>query len=206
MYIQTCLKGIRGESAPGANDGLTWSSAQDLITSGTGIVSRWWQAKGTISPLDVATVLTDLNLDRHLNHYAAYGHTTPFISLSAGYVGRNTATKSNAVYSALDTALGFATKNWMRPGVIFYCWVPVGMERAVEVSTVAEAIRDTLSYRRWYQHVHQGEVTAKISLPANQIRRIEWWDATMSKTTHTYAFDNPKYVEPTRVTDFREWF
>ena len=206
MYIQTCLKGIRGESSPGAGNGLTWLEAQDLITSGQGILSRWWQAKHHISPGEIATVLTELNLDRHLNQYATYGATTPFISLSAGYVGRDRAKKSNTVYSALDTALSFATHNWKHPGAVYYCWVPVSMEKAVEVSSVAEPIRDTLSYRRWFQHLHQGEVTAKVAVPANQIRRVEWWDAAHSTTTFFDYFDNPAYIEPARVTDFREWF
>lgn len=206
LYIQTCLKGIRGETSPGAGDGLNWPDAQGLITSGTGILSRWWQAKGTISPGEVATVLTELNLDRHLNQYARYGTTTPFISLSAGYVGRDRAKKSNTVYSAIDTAIGFATHNWKHPGVVFYCWLPVSMNKAIEVSSVAEPIRDTLSYRKWYQHLHQGEVTAKIAVPANQISRVEWWDGAHSRTTFARSFDNPAFVQPTRVTDFREWF
>lgn len=206
LYIQTCLKGIRGETSTGAGNGLSWSGAQYLITSGQGILSRWWQTKGIISPGEVAAVLTELNLDRHLNDYAHYGATTPFISLSAGYVGRDRAKKTNAVYSAIDIALGFATHNWKHPGVVFYCWVPVSMEKAVEISTVAEPIRDTLSYRKWFQHLHQGEVTAKITVPANQISRVEWWDGSLSKTNFTYSFDNPAYVQPARVTDFREWF
>jgi hypothetical protein len=80
MYIQWCVKGISGAAPP---KGITFSDAIVMIRSGSGIISNWWRKEGTISPGQVAGVLTAGNLDRHLHDYASYGPETPFISLAS---------------------------------------------------------------------------------------------------------------------------
>src|ERR1700759_1813926 len=116
MHVQHCVKGIKGESIAGANDGLTQALAVQMIQAGHGIYSNWWRSKGTISPAEVEVVLTEDNLDRHLHDYTAFGDQTPFISLSAGAVIRDPATMTNQIYDAVDTALSFATVDGTRAG------------------------------------------------------------------------------------------
>lgn len=115
MYIQWCVKGICGASSPRAGDGLTWADAQVMLTSGEGIHSNWWRGVGSITASQIDRVLNRRNLDRHLHDYGRFGRRTPFISLAAGAVGRNVRRRRNDVYSAVDTALAFATKNGTRP-------------------------------------------------------------------------------------------
>jgi hypothetical protein len=73
MYIQKFIKGIAGDSV----GGISWPEATHLLITKLGIRSNWWRGKGTISPWEVANVLTDTNLDRHLHDYANFGPTTP---------------------------------------------------------------------------------------------------------------------------------
>jgi hypothetical protein len=206
MQIQTCIKGIQGETYIGSGDGLTWVSAVAMITSGQGILSRWWQAKGLISPGEVQAVLTEANLVGHLDNYAAFGPTSPFISLAAGWVERDAKTSKNHRYSAVDTALRFATRHWKKPGALFYCWTPVSVDQAVEIASVSEPVRDTLIYRGWMRYQHQGEITAKVAVPANQISRVEWWDGSHDKKKPIDVFHNPNFVEPTSLINYREYF
>jgi hypothetical protein len=203
MYIQWCVKGISGVAGP---NGTTFSDAIVMISSGSGIVSNWWRQKGTISPGEVAGVLTGGNLDRHLYDYANYGPQTPFISLASGCVERNTFLQRNIVYSAIDTALLFATSAWAHPGVLFYCWAQVGLNPAVEIAAVAEAVRDLNIYRRWSPYQLEGEITAKIQIPANQISHVEWWDGSRDKFRAQRTFVNPSFVDPAQVTNLRDLF
>src|ERR1700692_50673 len=102
MHIQHCVKGIKGESSPGVGDGLTWSSAVAMISSGHGVYSNWWRGKGTITPPEIQAVLTEHHLDRHLHDYDVFGPQTPYISLAAGAVLRDPATMTNLIYDAVD--------------------------------------------------------------------------------------------------------
>jgi hypothetical protein len=204
MHIQHCVKGIKGESSTGANDGLTWSTAVKMISSGDGIYSNWWRNKGTISPAEIHAVLTDDNLDRHLHDYHAFGHETPYISLAAGAVLRDPATMTNLVYDAVDTALLFATDDWDRPGALFYCWTVVGFHSSVPFEFVSEPVRDLLVYRAWSPFHHEGEIAAKVHIPAHQIRRIEWWDPAVSQVDPSSSWDNPGYQAPDPLLNERD--
>ena len=119
MYIQWCVKGIAGKTSKKSSSGITKQEGFDLVQFDHGIISNWWRHKGTISPNDIASELTPSNLDRHLHDYTKYGAQSPFISMSAGAVLHDAATQSVAVYSAIDTALGFATNFWKHPGALF---------------------------------------------------------------------------------------
>jgi hypothetical protein len=174
-----------------------------MVSSGTGILSNWWRTKGTIASHEIPVALTTANLDAHLHRYATYGAQSPFVSLAAGFVQRDRKGKISRVISALDIALGFATKNGTRPGALFYCWTIVGLGQSVEVSSVSEPVRDTLVYRRWSPYQHQGEVTAKLSIPANQIKRVEWWDMT---TGAIHRYDNPSFISPHLLANYRDFF
>jgi hypothetical protein len=204
MYIQKCVKGIAGASSD--SDGITKESAEAVLTQNEGIVSNWWRQQGTITPEMVAQVLTEENLDRHVHDYDNYGFGTPFISLASGAVERDRIVRQNYAYSAVDTALMFATDNWSRPGALFFCWVPVGHIPAVTLVSIAEPVRDLNIYQRWSPYQLEGEVTAKVHIPANQIQRVEWWDATSSTKKPMETWVNPCYVEPEVLSNVRDLF
>ena len=204
MYIQRCVKGIPGSRH--GSDGITWEEAKHIIADSKGIISNWWLQVGTISPGQIADVLTDQNLDRHLHDYDTFGSETPFISLACGAVERNTLIQNNFLYSAIDTALQFATEDWARPGALFFLWVPTSHKPAIPLSAFAEPVRDVNIYRRWSPYQLEGEITAKIGIPANQIERVEWWDSGHSQTTAKHSWINPDYVEPDPLSNIRDLF
>ena len=205
MYIQMCVKGIAGrdETHP---VGVSWDEAQGLVRDRTGILSNWWRVRGQIRPCEVADVLNERNLDRHLHDYAVFGNETPFISLAAGAVERDTLLRRNFQYDARDTALAFATEDWSRPGALFYCWVPTSLNRAVPLGFVAEAVRDLLVYRAWSPWQLEGEITAKVHIPSNQIQRVEWWDGSVDRQAPQFTLENDNYVAPALVTNLRDLF
>ncbi len=204
LYIQYCVKGIAGSTDEDA--GLTWQAAIDLVRSGEGILSNWWHRKGAITPSQVAAVLTEKNLDRHLHDYANYGNYSPFISLACGAVDRNVFHRRTYALSAIDTALLFATGDWVRPGALFYLWVPTSHNRAVPLSLVAEPVRDINIYRRWSPYQLEGEVTAKIHIPANQIKKIEWWDGNYNQRQPQQEWINLDYISPDPLSNIRDLF
>jgi hypothetical protein len=206
MYVQWGIKGIAGTTTENSTNALTKDEAFGLVRSGEGIVSNWWRNKGTILANEVPTVLTERNLDRHLHDYANFGQQSPFISVASGCVERDSLLRRNTVHSAVDTALLFATDAWARPGALFYCWIPVGLNPAVEVSAVAEAVRDLNVYHRWSPFQLEGEITAKVQIPANQIRRVEWWDGAERTDEAVDTFINPRFVDPAPITNLRDLF
>jgi hypothetical protein len=115
--------------------------------------------------------------------------------------------KANYVYSAIDTALAFATNWGRRDGALFYCWVPVALNSAVGIRAVAEEVRELNSYRSWSAYQLEGEITAKIEVPANQIKRVEWWDIASCRGNDPSDFeDNPNFQPPSPVLNVRELF
>lgn len=177
-----------------------------MLESNAGIRSNWWRTVNSISPSDVADVLNETNLNMHLHDYDTFRNDTPFISLASGAVERDRIARTNFVYSAIDTALLFATEGWARPGALFYCWVPTALNKAVELRAIAEPVRDLLTYRTWSPYQLEGELAAKVHIPSNQIERVEWWDGTIERTKAVREFKNPNYVEPSAVTNFRDLF
>ncbi len=174
-----------------------------MVASGNSILSNWWRNEKAISPPEIQSVLTAANLDRHLHDYAAYRDETPFISLAAGAVLRDPATLTNQVYDALDTALGFATDNGACAGTLFYCWTVVGLHPAVEFEFISEPVRDLLIYRGWSPFNHEGEIAAKVHIPANRIQRIEWWDPALDQTDKSDEWINPHYLAPDALLNER---
>ncbi|MCY4014839.1 MAG: hypothetical protein OXG82_19225 [Gammaproteobacteria bacterium] len=186
--------------------GLTKDEAKALILDDVGILSNWWRNKVRISPQEVAEVLTEANLDRHLHDYARFGDETPFISLACGAVERDAVVRYNWVRSAIDTALMFATDSWTRPGALFYVWVATSHRPAVALQAVAEPVRDLNIYWRWSPHQPEGEVTAKVHIPANQIEKLEWWMPTSSGGRVEETIPNPCYVSAEQLSDVRALF
>jgi hypothetical protein len=206
MYVQWFAKGIGGRRDNEPGDRPTMFEAFSIVASAAGIQSNWWRAKGTIRPDEIAQVLSETNLDRHLHSYATYGKHSPFISVAAGCVERDALLQQNFVYSAIDTALDFATDAWARPGAIFYGWTIVGLNPAVPMSGISESVRELNVYRRWSPYQLEGEVTAKVYIPANQIERIEWWDPAHNRTAPYQIYHNADFESPHAISNVRELF
>ena len=207
MYVQWFVKGVGGQGVSGP-PGMTCPEASAMIAGGHGILCNWWRNKpeGAIRPSEIQDVLTEHNLDRHVHDYEHFGPESPFISLASGAVERDAALRRNFIYSAVDTALGFATDSWARPGALFYGWTLVGLNPAVGLSVVAEEIRDLHVYRRWSPFQLEGEITAKIHIPANQISHVEWWDGGVDRSCPIDHYTNPDFVEPTPILNARDRF
>lgn len=202
MYIQWCVKGIASNTGDPGHPPFNWAMARSLVADKHGLGSNWMRDEGAVTSAEIADVLTLSNLYRHLNDYDAYGGRSPFISLAAGSVERDVLTSTNTIRSAIDTALWFATDGWARAGALFYCWTPVGLNGAVEVASVSEAVRDLLVYRDYLPFQPEGEITAKIGLAANQIQRVEWWNPHRPNGP-LHVYDNPDFVQPAALTTLR---
>lgn len=207
MYIQWFVKGISSTDDVG-NPIMSKSKAFDMINNGDGIFSNWWRniSGGCISPNLVQGVLNACNLDRHVHDYQKYGPSTPFISVATGCVERDVFYEENKVYSAVDVALEFATASFTRAGALFIGWTVVSGNPAVAISSVAEAIRDLNVYHRWSPFQLEGEVTAKVHIPANQIKTVEWWDPKSDKNNPADVFSNSNFISPTPVLNQKGYF
>ncbi|HEX5406601.1 MAG TPA: hypothetical protein VFX16_30380 [Pseudonocardiaceae bacterium] len=211
MYLQTCIKGIHG---------ITDDQAEDILKR-QGLMCNWWRRVRRISSAEIAERLTDAELELHVNAYDEHHphrqgpvhQETPFLSLAAGTVERNTFLKTNLVHPAQRTALNFATDFGRLRGTcyLFHCWVVVGLTRAVPVRHLAEEVRDLNTYRRYSAFQLEGEVTAKIDVPSCQIQLFERYHVTAEKTggiriAHAGNVLNPAYIEPTAVANIRRAF
>jgi len=110
------------------------------------------------------------------------------------------------MHSAVTTALRFATDHWDHPGTLFFGWLPAALNPAVSIGAVAEEVRNLNVYHRWSPFQLEGELTAKIAIPANQIMRLEWWDGAADPQNPCESFLNPGFVEPRPITNVREHF
>ncbi|MEW2811905.1 hypothetical protein AB0929_33205 [Streptomyces massasporeus] len=206
MIVQWCIKGLALE-----NDQV----ARDLIDSNYGICCNWWRRVGRISPKLIRDKLTPQSLDLHINHFttmdpatgAPFSADTPFVSLSAGTVERDTTAQTNIVHRARITALWFGTEFGKNSECYLYpCWVLVSPRRAVEIEGVAEEPRDLNTYRRYSAFQTEGEITAKVVIPDNQIMGCEkWeWDQNAKMLRMKWFYPNPRFTSPETLSNVRE--
>jgi hypothetical protein len=179
MFVQWCVKGIHGNDVAGIS-GISEKDAAAIIDDGIGILCRWWQnAAQALSVADlragIRRRLTMENLERHLHDYDNVGDQTAFISLSAGCVEREAFLGTNLALPARVTALDFATHQAEIAGYLYVCWVIVAMNPAADVEGLAEEVRELSTYRRYSEYHREGEVTAKLCVPSNQINYWEKW-------------------------------
>ncbi len=212
MIVQRCIKGILG-----GVDGIADDEARNIIDGQWGILCRWWRNVRQISPPEIRGKLTQQNLNMHVNQYYAidpatkqqFCEGTPFISLSAGSVERSTFLQTNITHPAHMTALDFATNGGATDGYLFYCWVVVGLRPAVEVENVAEEVRELNTYRRYSPYQTEGEITAKIIIPSNQIQRCEKYSLSPSgglRLCTGWPYYNSKFDDPINISNIRELF
>ncbi|MCT9076931.1 hypothetical protein [Streptomyces fulvoviolaceus] len=193
-----------------ADDDARW-----LIDSRTGLTCRWWQKRNPLPAQEIASKLTVQNLNLHVNHFEStdpatglpFYEETPFISLSCGTVERDTVAMTNFVHTARHTALWFGTQFGKVPVAYLYvCWVVLAPRSAVAVEGVAEEVRDLNTYRRYSPYQTEGEVAAKIAVPANQISQCEKWEWERGTKTirQSWIYRNPGFVEPEALSNVRE--
>lgn len=196
MYVQWCLKGVAGLD----DDDV------DRVFEG-GILSNWWREVHHIAANEIPHRLTATELDWHVNRYddtypptgTRYGELTPFISMTAGSVSRDTFLRANVVHPAWRTAEAFATRNGRSTGYVFRCWVPVALNRAVEVEWVAEEVRELNTYRAYSAYQPEGELTAKVRVPPTQILSA----TPVGPAGAGAARTNPRFVRPDPVFNMR---
>jgi hypothetical protein len=206
MMVQWCIKGMALDSD---------DAARNLIDSRQGILCNWWRDVSRITPTEVRAKLTDGNINLHVNHFTIidpatkrkFCELTPFISLTAGTVERDTVAKTNILHRARGTALWFGT-NFGRSdhAYLYTCWVVVAPRAAVGIEGVAEEVRDLNTYRRYSQFQTEGEMIAKISIPDNQIRNCEkWsWDRQHKFFTKEWTQPNKRFTYPEQLSNVRE--
>jgi hypothetical protein len=208
MFVQMCIKGMFGISRAQAEDILLWD----------GLSCNWWRERGSsggkpIEAWEIGKRLTSNNLDLHVNAYGAphpdhpgrlVRQETPFISLTAGTVSPLLFRRTNNTWSAHQTALDFATDHGRHEGddcYLFYCWVIVGLRPAVGVKGLAEEVREIKTYRNFsvFQQT-EGEIVAKIDVPARQIERFERYEVrgTGRNQQHNQieVLSNGNYIDP----------
>lgn len=206
MIVQWCIKGMSLDSD---------RAALQILNSQVGLMSNWWRSVGLISPAERQQQLTPENLNKHVNHFkeidpdtgVEFAELSPFISLAAGTVERDAVARSNRTRSALLTALRFGTQfGTRRTAYLFTCWVMVAPRPAVSVESVAEEIRDLNSYRSYSAYQLEGEVTAKIHVPDNQIQGCQRWDWDQSDKTLSCRWEhrNPRFTPPHTLSNVRE--
>jgi hypothetical protein len=214
MFVQECIKGINGIGPDQA----------EYILRLEGLTCNWWRARSKpgVKPIaahDIGKRLTRDNLFLHVNAYddqhpnlpGMVREETPFVSLTAGTVSQRVFSMTNTTWSALETAMSFATNHGTYEGdecYLFYCWVIVGLRPAVGVRSLAEEVRELKTYRNFSLFQTEGEIIAKMDFPARQIKKFERYEVlgTFENQQHRLIEDmpNPDYIDPSMVVNLRE--
>lgn len=205
MRIQWAMKGLS----------LDDDAEAERILWPRGLICNWGRTAQGIPLDDISGKLTDDSVDWHVNRFSEkeagtrepYSKNSPYISLSCGTVQRDAVARANFLYTARRTAMQFGFRFGARStAYIFVCWVIVAPEAVAEVYSVAEDVRDLTVYRRYSKFQDQGEVAAKLHVPANQIERCEkWtWDREARTIERKWVKSNgPRFVRPERLSIVR---
>jgi hypothetical protein len=215
MIFQKTLKGI-------AN--LSDAEAEDMVKN-YGILSNWWRKKISINNSEIADELTEINLMHHLNEYnkplpashkwsslgATYGDVSAFISTSSGAIQRSSS--ANVIFPSFITALKFATKKYKTSGYIFHCYVVTLGKQSIPFQSFAEEVRELHIYRDFMPYHHQGEITAKISIPSINIEKAEKYDGPRALRelksgkipSPIKTIINPNYQDPSNYSNVRDF-
>ena len=197
MLVQWCLKGIPQTTA------FDDAAAQLALTS-VGLTSNWVRRNAGVN-LDAGLVsahqaLSDSALAAHVNAYASAGATSPYLSLTAGVVERDPRTRKAIPHPAWTTALDFATEGGHSDGYVFECWVQLPGNPAPELPGFGEEVRDLNLQPRFAWWHHEGEIAAKLVVPARQIRCVMKYTSTQVLISVTL---NPDFVPPERISNIR---
>ncbi|HEY6781115.1 MAG TPA: hypothetical protein VI111_09180 [Thermoleophilaceae bacterium] len=211
MFFQRVLKGIPAETA--TEPGFTDTRAQGAV-EGRGVPCNWWlnPPDRCISPPEIQQKLTESALHDHLVNYDRVRTTTPFISTTAGTVERDAANARNVFFPPMYTALRFATRNFTQDGYVVHAYVYTLGKKSIELEEFAEEVRDVNTYTQYYKWHPEGEIVAKILIPARRIEKIERYDVAGLETEldrevvpqATRVFEDPSvYRDPLRYANIR---
>jgi hypothetical protein len=210
MFVQKCMKGIHG---------ITLAQAEAIV-KGCGLTCAWWREVGHIRPADIDERLTTNELDLHRHAFYEQHPTrrgtvnkeSPFISLTAGQVDRKAFEARNQTFHAHQVAMWFATDFGRLRGdcFIFYCWVLVAMRHSVQVRHLAEEVRELNTYTQFSPYHFEGEIVAKIEVPARQIMGFDHYEYREDRhgrlqPKRLNSYPNPGYVDYQDVTNYRDW-
>lgn len=114
-----------------------------------------------------------------------------FISTTAGGLQRFSSTGLNICFPAFLTALQFATANFTTRGFVFYAY-----------------------YHQYLPYHREGEIIAKVVIPAPQIERAEEFDGTAAlrdlrtgkMPSPVQTIHNGNYAAPDTYSNIREIF
>ena len=194
MVIQWCLKGISERPTFGDTE------AEALLYSG--IKSSWLFNNPTV-PIELAipTVQGLLGLTAlltHVNNYAAVRTTSPYISLSAGVVLRDTAVGTRK-FPAWRSAADFATEWGRSPGYVYRLWTIVSPKPAPEIMNVSDELRNLNLFDAAWKYQKQGEVTAKLVIPPVQIEYV--MKVGSDRIPTGFRRDNTRFVKPETISN-----
>ena len=145
--------------------------------------------------------MNETALITHVNNYAAIRTTSPYISLSAGVVLRNTPIGTR-VFPAWKSAVDFATARGGSAGYVFRLWTIVAPKPAPELINVSDEIRNLNLFRAAWKYQLQGEITATFVIPSHQIQYVVKVD-TDGKLTGFRA-NNSRFVKPESICNLLE--
>jgi hypothetical protein len=207
MFVQMCVKGINGISRDEAH-----------VILERGLACAWWRKSAHITSAEINQRLTREELDLHVHSYeekhpnrgGLVCDQSPFISLTAGSVERDAFYSRNEINPAHIIALNFAT-GFGQPGecYLFYCWVLVALRPSVPVRHLAEEVRELHTYTRYSPYQPEGEIAAKIEVPAPQIEKFERYEYGQDgngnmRITLLETKPNEGYISPHDVTNYRD--
>jgi hypothetical protein len=215
VYFSRFLKGI--PESPSLND-----SAAIAMLEQDGIQCNWWLRVGQITPGQITERLTADNLYWHLNRYeqtqpgssVPFSKDTPYISTTAGTVHRDDSKKANIHFPAFLTALSFATDfSRYKSGYIFYGYLLTLGRQATPLMEYAEEVRELHIYAPFLPFHDEGELVAKILIPAPRLQRVERWtydhyvdqlEAGLDVPSPLWFHDNNEFARPEDYTNIRD--
>jgi hypothetical protein len=173
MIFQRVLKGVPADVLQEGSEPS--DRVVQMMLDGLGISSNWWlnAPNRRISPPEIAEKLTEEALHEHLVNYSSVQRKTPYISTTAGTVERDATAASNLYFPPTYTALRFATRDFTQDGYVFYAYLFLLGRKSVEMEEFAEEVRDVNTYTRYYAWHPEGEIVAKVHIPARRIEKAE---------------------------------
>ena len=84
----------------------------------------------------------------------------------------------------------------------------VGLRPNMPVRYLAEEVRELNTYTKYSWFQPEGEIVAKIDVPARQIEKFEHYDYREDRRgqlriARLGIYDNPNYINPHNVTNYR---
>lgn len=200
MLIQWCLKGIPEQRSFG-------DAEAKAVVDSAGINSTWLRSRISEPQADLSEdaqgMLSQVALDQHVNGFLP-GALTPYISLTAGSTEIDPTSRSAVRFPAASTALAFATRQGTTAGYVFRLWTLVSPKPAPELPGFAEEVRDLNLFNQFSPWHTEGEIAAKLFIPARQIESVTKYEKDLSETWQA-PYKNPAvFVAPERISTIVE--